>query len=618
MTEPPRTDYRNPVTPRATERPPSNRALAEPPAGDDSRADGRGSARSSTPARERRRRLLTRALPLAAAAAAALVAGIVAGAAASTTAAERFLAAWETRDFAAMHAELSSESATRYPLERFATLYEEAERTATQETVVAEGPEESPGGEEAVAALTIDTHAFGTVAADLVLPLAEDRIAWSRELVFPGLAPGERLERRVEVPERAPILAADGTPLAEGDAFERGSPLGDAADDVAGELEVPEGEQAEALAGRGFPPATPTGASGLEEAFDARLAGQPGGELLAAAPGAGEPRTLASAEPVPGEPVPTRVDPELQTAAAGALGGRQGGVAVLDVQDGSVRALAGTAHSAPQPPGSTFKVVTAAAALDAGTVAVADKFPIRVALKIDGHRIENAEPPCGGTLEASFAHSCNSVFAPIGVELGAGPLIDAAERFGFNSPPELYGPTAAPSAGPPASTVPTAIETDRELALTAIGEGQVRATPLQMASVAQAIAAGGTRMPTTLVATELSPEAVPTAAASRETAETIEEFMELVVAEGTAAEAGLPLGQVAGKTGTAELRQAPLRAAGVSVVPSVDKPLNAWFVAFAPVEDPQLAVAVLILDSGGAGGDVAAPVARNVLAAGVQ
>ena len=552
-------------------------------------------------------------------AAVALIAGLAAGAAASTTAAERFLAAWERHDFAAMHAELSPEAAARYPLDSFMALYEKAERTATVDSVVAEDPDEREapgGGAEAVAPLTVDTHAFGTVAAELVLPLADETIAWSPELVFPGLAPGERLERHVEVPERAPILAADGTPLAEGPASERSSPLGEAAADVAGDLEPPEGEEADALAARGFPPGTPAGTSGLEEAFDARLAGQPGGELLAAAPGAEEPRRLASAAPSSAEPVPTTVDPELQSAAVEALGGRQGGVAVIDVQDGSVEALAGAAYSAPQPPGSTFKVVTAAAALEADTVSVDDRFPLRVSLEIDGRRIKNAEPPCGGTLEQGFAHSCNSVFAPIGVELGAGPLVDAAERFGFNSPPELFGPAAAVK--PPASTVPTAIETDRQLALTAIGEGKVRATPLQMASVAQAIAAGGTRMPTTVAAEELAPDAASAPAVSQETARTIGEFMELVVSEGTAAEAGLPLGQVAGKTGTAELRQASLRAAGLSVVPSVEKPLNAWFLAFAPIEDPQLAVGVLILDSGGAGGDVAAPVARDVLAAGVE
>ncbi len=100
-------------------------------------------------------------------------------------------------------------------------------------------------------------------------------------LVFPGLRQGEHLESQVELAPRAPILAADGSPLAEGPAEARAHPLGSAAIDVSGEVGTAEEDEADALARQGFPPGTPVGVSGLERAFNARLAGKPGGSLLA-------------------------------------------------------------------------------------------------------------------------------------------------------------------------------------------------------------------------------------------------------------------------------------------------------------------------------------------------
>ena len=548
--------------------------------------------------------------------------GVVVGAGAASSPAERFAEAWEREDYAAMHAELAPAAAEEHPLESFSALYERARTIATIDRVLADAPDfegSSDDEDVAVVPLAIDTTAFGEVDAELTLPLVDDMVDWTPELVFPGLEPGERLDRRTRAPERAPILAEDGTPLAEGDAGDRSSPLGEAALDVAGGFEEAEGEEKSALAAGGFPSDVRVGAGGLEQAFQDRLAGQPGGELLAVAPGGGEDRTLASAEPAPGAPLETTIDPDLQSAAVTALGGRQGGVAVLDARDGSVRALAGAAYSAPQPPGSTFKVVTTTAALDSGTAEVSDRFPVRVSLEIDGRRIKNAEAPCGGSLEQSFAHSCNSVFAPLGVEVGAEPLTAAAEAYGFNSQPALFDDQATEALDPPAPAMPTSYESERGLALAAIGEGAVRTTPLQLASVAQTVAAEGTRSPTPIVTEEdLLPAAEPVDVTSNDTARALRHFMATVVTEGTAAGAGLTPGEVAGKTGTAELKQGPLREAGVEVVPSVDKPLNAWFLAYAPIEKPQLAVAVMMLDAGGDGGSVAAPVARDVLAAGVK
>src|SRR6185437_3510895 len=108
----------------------------------------------------------------------------------------------------------------------------------------------------------------------------------------------------------------------------------------------------------GFPADTPIGLSGLERALETRVAGTPGGELMAGS------QILASVAPRPAPDVRTTIDPEVQAAAVTALAGRFGGIAALDARTGEVRALAGIAFSAPQPPGSTFKVITATAVLE--------------------------------------------------------------------------------------------------------------------------------------------------------------------------------------------------------------------------------------------------------------
>ena len=361
---------------------------------------------------------------------------------------------------------------------------------------------ESEGRPAAVVPVSLETHAFGQIDGRLVLPLAGDRIAWSPNLVFPGLGPGERLVRRSQVPERAPILARDGTPLAEGPAASRSSPLGVAAQHVAGEVASPTPERDRELTRLGFPPGTPTGASGLELAFDRRLAGRPGGELVAVADDGDPPggRVLAEGKPVPGKPVHATIDPGLQQAAVAALGGSYGGVAVLNARDGSVLALAGIAFSGPQPPGSTFKVITTTAALEAGVVELTDQFPAQTSIVVGGREVANAHnEACGGSFAEAFAKSCNSVFAPLGPKLGSERLVEAAELYGFNSPPGLFHGPALRAINPPQSTIPASITEDLELGVSAIGQGQVLATPLQMASVAQAIADGGMRSPTRIV-----------------------------------------------------------------------------------------------------------------------
>jgi peptidoglycan glycosyltransferase len=172
---------------------------------------------------------------------------------------------------------------------------------------------------------------------------------------------------------------------------------------------------------------------------------------------------------------------------------------------------------------------------------------------------------------------------------------------------------------PPSSTIPDPIGSDLEVAVTAIGQGQVLATPLQMASVAQTIAAGGVRSPTAIVKSpELGPETGPVEVVDPEIAEQVGEMMVAVVNSGTGTAAALPDVAVAGKSGTAELGPAE----GAEVDPEdpdaeVEQALDAWFTAYAPAKDPKLVVAVMIVNAAGGGGEIAAPIAREVLAAGL-
>jgi hypothetical protein len=571
-------------------------------------------------AAERRRRLLTRVAPLVALAVVAFVAGVVIGSGPDAPAATRFLEAWERGDYAAMHEELTPEAQEQYPGAAFEQAYLNAERTAT--AIEIDSGEVRAEGDSAIGEVSFETHVFGELGGSIELPIEEGRIAWSPELVYPGLAEGERLTRRTRAPQRAAILAADRTPLARGPAAAR--TVGTAAAAVVGEVSSPTRAQEAELAERGFPPGSLTGASGLELAFDRRLAGRPGGQLLASdaaeESSLASGRVIASAEPKRGEPVRTSIDPILQSAAVSALGGLYGGVAVLDARDGSVLALAGLGYSAPQPPGSTFKVITATAALDAGLVKPGDEFPVETSNSDIGREIANShDAPCGGTFVVSFARSCNTVFAPLGVEVGGERLVDTAEAFGFNTPPTLFDDQATAAVDPPSSTLPTELESSVAVGETAIGQGQVLATPLQMASVAQTIANRGKRSPTPIAKdAELQPDARPVEVTSAETAATIRDLMIEVVNDGTGVAAALPGVQVAGKTGTAELGPAALEP-GQELGPDEEVPqeLDAWFTAFAPAAEPKLAVAVMIVDSSGDGGEVAAPIARDVLAAGL-
>jgi peptidoglycan glycosyltransferase len=578
---------------------------------------GRLTADSRSQNERRRRRVITRAAPLAAIAVVAFVIGIIVGGGPDAPEAQRFVDAWEQGDYAAMYAELSPDSQSQVTAEQFQQAYETAAATATLDSISA--GEISDQNDVASTMVAVSTHAFGNLNGRLELPLSDGMVVWTPNLVYPGLAANEHLIRRTRAPSRAAILASDGTPLSSGPASARS--VGTAASAIAGIVGTPTDDQAAELTRQGFPPGTLTGTSGLELAFNDRLDGKPGGQLVAVGPGdensIGGGRILAQTDPVRGKAVRTNIVPELQQTAVEALGSLYGGAAVLDARTGGVMALSGIAFSAPQPPGSTFKIITATGALDAGIVKTSDTFPVESSNSDIGREIANAHDElCGGTFVESFANSCNTVFAPLGAELGGEKLVETAKKFGFNSRPELFDPQAMDAIRPPASTIPEDLTDSVATGESAIGQGEVLATPLEMASVAQTIANEGVRLPTPIArGPDLAPDAEPVKVTSPETAAIMRQMMIEVVNNGTGVAGALTGIQVAGKTGTAEIGPKALEP-GQELEPGEDPPLetDAWFTAFAPASKPKIVVAVMVVNSDGDGGTIAAPIVRQIMA----
>ena len=548
-------------------------------------------------------RLRRRAAPLAVLAAGAFMAGLVTGAfteSETESTAGDFGEAWEQGDFGEMWQLLTAEDQSETTPQELLAAYEEAKRTATATGVDTSDAREE--GDGAALDVTIETRVFGTVEGEARFDVTDGRVDWEPHLVFPGLSPGATLTRETTAPPRAKIVARDGSTLVEGPAEARVSPLGAAGAEIVGILAPAATEEdRDAMYARGFEPDTPVGASGIERIVEEQVAGKPGGRLLAGT------RVLAETEPQPAEPVRTTIDVGVQQAVTTALAGRFGGIAAIDARTGAIRGLAGIAFSAPQPPGSTFKIITATAALEEKLVKPTTEFPIETAAIIDGVELENANgESCGGSFAASFAHSCNSVFAPLGIEIGAEKLVETAERYGFNQDPAVPG--AEPSTLPAADDIASPLE----LGATAIGQGRVLATPLELAVMAQTVASGGIRRTPTVLREGARP--APVRVTSREIAHTLERLMVGVVNYGTGTAASLaPIG-VAGKTGTAELEDTTDEEEDVEQTPGSDT--DAWFTAYAPVKNPELAVAVLLVRNG-AGGETAAPAARVVLDAAV-
>jgi cell division protein FtsI/penicillin-binding protein 2 len=420
-------------------------------------------------------------------------------------------------------------------------------------------------------------------------------VRFAGSLLFPGLRAGEALTRETALPPRAAILARDGTPLASGAG--RTSPIADVAGQIVGTLGPIPAADVATYASRGYPPDAKVGLDGLERVFQNRLAGTPGGRLLAGR------RALAQASALPGSTVTSTIDPALERAAVTAMAGRYAGIAVMDPRTGGLLALAGVAFSSLQPPGSTMKMITASAALSARIVKLSTSFPIATSATIEGFTLHNAnDEACGGTFLNAFAVSCNSVFAPLGANLGARRLVAMAERFGFNQSPGIAG-AAEP-------TIPSATTIGDPLAVgsSAIGQGMVQATALEMTDVGATIAMGGRRPIPTLLA-HARPRYVRVI--SHHVAGLVQRMMVAVVAYGTGTSAQIPGVTVAGKTGTAELRNTTTPGQGGA------QNTDAWFVGYAPVGHPRIVVGALF-PAQGAGGQTAAPAVRDVLVAGLQ
>jgi peptidoglycan glycosyltransferase len=588
---------------------------------------------------ENQNRRMRRARPVIALAGVAFVIGAIAGADHSPSythaLAARFTAAWASSDYASMYAEIDTSSRRALTPSEFTNAYESALTTATATGMRVTGkPRDVRGGVEVP--VSVSTRLFGTLSSDFTLPLQGSgsgvRIAWSRSLAFPGLHSGEHLSRHTTLPRRATLLARDGSALAEGAALEAGqrdSPLGSLASAVVGTVGPIPAANRRTLEAQGVPTDAIVGVSGLELALDSSLRGTPGGKLLAVDTRSGGTRVLASATPRAASAVHTSISPVLQRAAVTALGGQLGGIVALSPASGQILAVAGIGLDDLQPPGSTFKMITLSGVLQAGIASPHSVFPYATYATLDGVKLNNANgEECGGSLELAFAVSCNSVFAPLGVKLGATSLVAMAERYGFNHPPGVPG--AVESTLPPAAQ----IQGELDIGSTAIGQGQVQASALQMATVAATIADGGRRpQPTFAAGASVSPGVTVTSAA---VARTVRHLMIGVVRSGTGTSAAIPGVTVAGKTGTAELKttsscssssetESSSKASGSEKSDSEScgtaqneaSNTDAWFAAFAPALQPRIVVGVLLVQDG-AGGATAAPVARQVLEAGLQ
>ena len=266
------------------------------------------------------------------------------------------------------------------------------------------------------------------------------------------------------------------------------------------------------------------------------------------------------------------------------------------------------------PPGSTFKLVTAAAAIESGNYDADSMVPggFRFQLPQSSDTIGNHDGGnCGGrriTLTQALQVSCNVTFLSLANELGNDAMAEQAEKFGFNdtSLEDLGG--QAPSLYPRDMDAP-------QTAMSGIGQSSVTATPLQMAMVVAAIANDGdvmrpyvvdeVRAPNLSVLDRTEPQSISKAISST-TADELTAMMVATVEDGTASPAQIPGIEVGGKTGTAQ------SAAG--------RPPYAWFVSFAPADDPKVAVAVLVQSSDTSpdeigGGALGGPIAKSVMEA---
>jgi peptidoglycan glycosyltransferase len=543
-------------------------------------------------------------MPLAAIAVAAFVVGAIV--ASSPGRAERrvvmdYARDWAHGDYRGMYALLDSDSRAHMSQRKFTGEYTDAADTSTLTKLAIVNVGSRRGNTIPIQVLAT-TRLFGVLHETLEVPVVGSgstvSVRFSRELLFPGMRPGERLHRQVDLAPRAALLASDGTPLAEGPG--RTSPIPDVAGQIVGTVGSIPADEAAGYAALGYPPDAKVGLDGMERIFQKQLAGTPGGSLMSGR------RILALTPTKPGHTVHTTINPKIEQSALTAIAGRYAGMTVMDPRNGRLLAVAGVGFSGLQPPGSTMKIITATGALEAGIVKLSTVFPYAGAAVIDGYTLHNAGGEvCGGSFLNAFAVSCNSVFAPLGAKLGAKRFVDIAKRFGFNQSPSIQG--AAESEIPSASDIGSSLA----VGSSAIGQGKVLASTLEMTDVAATIAMGGRRPLPTLQAHQPARFVHVT---SRRIARLVQKLMVAVVEFGTGVSAQIPGVQVAGKTGTAELKNT-----NDPNAPNANSPQNtdSWFVGYAPVGKARVVVGALF-PAQGAGAATAAPAVHAVLEAALQ
>ncbi|MFJ6651749.1 peptidoglycan D,D-transpeptidase FtsI family protein [Microbacterium sp. NPDC091313] len=396
-------------------------------------------------------------------------------------------------------------------------------------------------------------------------------------------------------------------------------------------------------------------ATGLEQAMNQQLSGTGNSQFFSRI------ERIVTGQPPRGSNVEITVDPAVQRAAYDALGDLQGAVVAIEPSTGLILAMVtspsfdtnalashdsnavastyDTLVSDPtnplynraiggnlNPPGSTFKLVVASAALASGNYTRDSQFPNVAEYTLPGTStsIRNAGGgTCGGGETVSIADalrlSCNIPMAELAVQLGDDAIRDEAKKYGFDTSFSIaQGLTASDSQQPLSSTpsvYPTEALSDDKTALTGFGQGDVRATPLQMAMVSAGIANDGVVMNPRIVDSVIAPDlTVEQPFESTEFGRALEsdaasEMTSMMVAnvqDGAASGARIEGVDVAGKTGTAENGNT--------------RPYTLWFTGFAPANDPQVAVAVVVENGGGqgqsgSGNTLAAPIAKKVMEA---
>jgi peptidoglycan glycosyltransferase len=343
-----------------------------------------------------------------------------------------------------------------------------------------------------------------------------------------------------------------------------------------------------------------------------------------------------------GDAIRTTLDPAAQRVAYSALAGRKGAVVALDPRNGAVKVMASEPQFDPNAlrgpgtysrlandkdnrplvnratqfgyaPGSTFKVVTATAAIDSGVFTPQSQIDGKNGVKISGVPLQNDYNQSFGPIDltTALAKSVNTVYAQVAEKLGKRTMREYMERFGFDSKPQLDYPKEQMSSSGEYRNGDLLAPTSRfvDVGRMGIGQDKLAVTPLQMAEVAAAVANGGKLMKPHLTdrvvdtdgrtVEHVSPE-VQSTVMKPSTASAVTAMMEGVVNNGTGTQAQIPGVRVAGKTGTAETQ--------------IGKTTNnVWFIAFAPADNPRVAIAVTMEKQIGFGGDVAAPVAKAVM-----